>query len=124
MSKALDAGITRLHGIKNGATKFTGSITEGSRIVPSKTQDRVVPVRVDAGKYNPLTKMLNVVLQVNSKPQSPGLENWLRTHSSHAKLATAQFNTAADDKDAEYRRVLNELTVQGKQNLKDGKKVE
>lgn len=121
MSKVLDAARAQLKNIQNGANKFTESITEGSRIVPSKDKDRSIPVRVDAGKYNPVTKLLNVVLQVNSKPKSPGLSNWIGRHSTHAKLATTQFNTAADDKKAEYHRVVDELITAGKQNVKDGK---
>lgn len=48
-------------------------------------------------------------------------QDWLKKFSSHAKLATADFNTAAADKQAEYHRVLDELATKGKQNLKDMK---
>ncbi|KAL2382999.1 hypothetical protein RJ035_005883, partial [Blastomyces gilchristii] len=124
MSKALETARTQLKSIQNGASKFTASLIEGTRIVPSRNKDKNVPVRVDAGKYNAMTKLLNVVLQVNSKPQSPGLEAWVKKHSTHGKLATAQFNTAADDKNAEYHRVMDELITKGKENVKDGKQAD
>ncbi|KAG5286977.1 hypothetical protein I7I48_02796 [Histoplasma ohiense] len=34
MSKAIEASITAFKGIKNGPTKFTEFVTEGSRIIP------------------------------------------------------------------------------------------
>lgn len=124
MSKMLESARTQLKNIKNGASKFTESAIEGARIVPSKSKDSIVPVPGDAGKYNSSTKMLNVVMQVNSKPHSPGLETWIKRHSTYGKLATAQFNTAADDKTAEYDRVVDELLAKGKQNLKDQKQAD
>ncbi|EAS27348.3 uncharacterized protein CIMG_09953 [Coccidioides immitis RS] len=104
--------------------KFTEHVVEGTRIIPSMTKDHQIPVRVDAAKYDAMTKLLNVVLQVNSKPQSPGLQEWIKKHSTHAKLATAKFDTAAEDKNAEYHRVLDELIAQGKENLKNGEKAD
>ncbi|KAM5431080.1 hypothetical protein McanMca71_006101 [Microsporum canis] len=121
MSKVIDATKSVFRGIKNGASKFTESVIEGSRIIPSKNMDHKTPLRIDAGKYDPITKMLNVVLQVNSKPQSPGLQAWLKKFSTHAKLATARFNTAAPDKKVEYYRMLEELATNGKHNLKNMK---
>ncbi|KMP09295.1 hypothetical protein CIHG_08759 [Coccidioides immitis H538.4] len=124
MSKALDAAKTQLRNIKNAPGKFTEHVVEGTRIIPSMTKDHQIPVRVDAAKYDAMTKLLNVVLQVNSKPQSPGLQEWIKKHSTHAKLATAKFDTAAEDKNAEYHRVLDELIAQGKENLKNGEKAD
>ncbi|DAA75156.1 TPA_exp: Uncharacterized protein A8136_1907 [Trichophyton benhamiae CBS 112371] len=121
MSKTIDATKTLFKNIKNGAAKFSAFITEGARIIPSKNKDHLSPLRIDAGKYDPVTKMLNVVLQVNANPKSKGLEAWLKKYSTHAKLATAKFNTAAEDQQAEYHRVLDELTDKGKRNLKDMK---
>ena len=121
MSKALDSAKAQLKNIKNAANKFTASAVEGTRLIPSQTKDKQLPVRIDAGHYNPTSKRLNVVMQVNSKPQSPGLENWVKKHSTHGKLAKAEFDTAADDKNAEFSRMLDDLMNKGKQNLKDGK---
>ncbi|QSS65907.1 hypothetical protein I7I51_06758 [Histoplasma capsulatum] len=121
MSKAIEASITAFKGIKNGPTKFTEFVTEGSRIIPPRKKIHNTPLRIDAGKYDPATKMLNVVLQVNLKTKSKGLEDWLKKFSTHARLATAKFNTVASDKHAEYHSMLEELETKGKQNLMDMK---
>lgn len=52
MSKVVDATKSAFKGIKNGASKFTEFVVEGSRIVPSKSKDHKTPLRIDAGKYD------------------------------------------------------------------------
>ena len=39
----------------------------------------------------------NVVLQVNTQAKSTALKDWLKKQGTHAKLATASFDTAAAD---------------------------
>jgi hypothetical protein len=56
-----------------------------------------------------VTKKLNVVLQVNSQAKSPVLRDWARKHSTHEKLGTESFDTAAADKNAEFVRVVDSL---------------
>ncbi|KAL8757397.1 MAG: hypothetical protein Q9184_004220 [Pyrenodesmia sp. 2 TL-2023] len=117
MSKAISAAFTKLKNINNLATKFSASAVEGHRIVPSRTKDADFEVRIDAGRYDPTTKALNVVLQVNSQAKSPALKEWARKNSTHAKLATATFKTDAEDKEAEALRMLEELEEQAKNNI-------
>ena len=118
MSKALDTAFTKMKNITNAASKFSASAVQGDRIIPSKTKDADVQVRIDAGHFDPSTKQLNVVLQVNSQAKSPGLVDWARKNSTHAKLATTTFNTGANDKDEELKRVFDELKSEAKENLK------
>lgn len=119
MAKALERAIAALKAISNGASKFSAAAEEGHRIIPSKIKDAAIPVRIDAGKYNSTTKKLPVVLQVNSQAKT-GLGDWRKKqkNTSHAKLATEEFNTAAADPDAEYKRVLDSLMTKGKEELK------
>lgn len=116
MSKALEKALVVLKAIGNGASKFTGSLQQGSRIIPSKTKDFSFPVRIDAEKYDPTTKKLGVNLQVNSSAKT-GLGDWRKKNTSHAKLATEEFDTAAADPEAEYQRVLDSLLAKGKDEL-------
>lgn len=118
MSKAIDSAITKFKISKNAASKFTASAAPGNRIVPSKTKDAEFQVRIDAGHFDPSTKRLNVVLQVNSQAKSPALVDWLKKNSTHAKLATATFKTDANDSNAELSRMLDALRSQAKENLK------
>ncbi|KAA6414006.1 MAG: hypothetical protein FRX48_02368 [Lasallia pustulata] len=111
MSKALESAVSTLKGLPKAASKFSPAVAEGSRIIPSKARDNSVPIRIDAGKFDTITKMLPVIMQVNSQAKSPGLTAWRKKHSSHAKLATENFDTAANDKDAEYNRVLDSMLV-------------
>ncbi|KAI4157291.1 MAG: hypothetical protein LQ342_008409 [Letrouitia transgressa] len=110
MSKALEKAMSSLKAISNGASKFSAAAQEGNRIIPSKTKDASIPVRIDAGKYNATSKKLPVVLQVNSQAKT-GLGDWRKKNTSHAKLATEEFDTAAADADAEYKRVKPEQHV-------------
>ena len=118
MSKALDTAFTKLKSITNAASKFSATAAEGNRIVPSRTKDAEFQVRIDAGHFDPSTKHLNVVLQVNSQAKSPGLVDWARKNSTHAQLATTTFNTDAKDKKEELNRVLDVLQSEAKENLK------
>ncbi|CAG7961067.1 unnamed protein product [Penicillium salamii] len=117
MSKALTEFAQLAQNVKNAPSKFTGAAAEGSRLIPSRTKDALFQFRVDAGRYNDKTKHLNVNLQVNSQAKSPALKDWVKKNTTHGKLATATFDTTAEDKDAEYTRVLNELVKLGKEKL-------
>lgn len=103
MSKAIGDFVQKAHGIKNASAKFTASVGEGSRIIPTPRHDANFQFRIDAGHHNANTKELNVVLQINAQAKSPALQNWARKRSIHDKLATASFNTSAEDKEAEYK---------------------
>jgi len=118
MSKAIDAAFTKLKGVKNAASKFSASAAEGNRIMPSPTKDADYQIRIDAGHFDPKTKRLNVALQVNSQAKSPGLVDWVKKNSTHANLATATFDTKAQDQTAELNRVLEVLKQKAKENIK------
>ncbi|KAL1297523.1 hypothetical protein AAFC00_005039 [Neodothiora populina] len=115
--KGVDKGIGLISSIKNLPSKFSPSAPEGSRIAPPRSQDHLCDLQIDAGRYNPSTKNFNVVLQVNSQPQSPGLKEWIQKHSTHAKLATAEYDTTAADQVKEAQRVVEELRKKAKENL-------
>ena len=118
MSKVLGTFVQKAQAIKNAPSKFTAAATEGNRILPSRTKDAEFQLRLDAGHYDESTKHLNVVLQVNSQAKSPALKEWVSKNSTHGKLATASFDTAAQDPEAEYIRVLKELEEAAQHNLK------
>jgi hypothetical protein len=117
MSKVLGSFVQKAQAIKNAPSKFTSTAVEGSRLIPSRTKDSEFQLRIDAGHYDANTKRLNVVLQVNSQAKSPVLKDWVKKNTTHGKLATASFDTSAEDKQAEYEKVLRELEEQGKKNL-------
>ncbi|KFX94641.1 hypothetical protein O988_06178 [Pseudogymnoascus sp. VKM F-3808] len=117
MSKAVGAFVQKAQALKNAPAKFSASAVEGNRIIPSKTKDADFQLRIDAGRYDASTKHLNVVLQVNSQAKSPALKKWIKENSTHGKLATASFDTAAKDQNAEFDRVLQELKDNAKENL-------
>ncbi|KAJ5491583.1 hypothetical protein N7539_003150 [Penicillium diatomitis] len=117
MSKALSNFAQLAQSIKNGPAKFSGAAAEGSRLIPSRTKDEQFQFRIDAGHYDGSTKHLHVNLQVNSQAKSPALKDWVKKNTTHEKLATATFDTTAEDKNAEYARVVNELVRIGKQKL-------
>ena len=118
MSKAIEASLTKLKGIKNAASKFSASAAEGSRIIPSRTKDAEIQLRIDAGHLDPQTNRLNVALQVNSQAKSPALVDWVRKNSTHSNLATATFDTKAQDKNAELNRMMEELRQEAKEKVK------
>lgn len=117
MSKVLGTFVQKAQAIKNAPAKFTATAVEGNRIIPSKSHDAEFQLRIDAGHYDTNTKKLNVVLQVNSQAKSPALRDWARKNSTHENLATASFDTSAEDKEAEYARVLEALKNGAKQKL-------
>lgn len=116
MSKALEKAISQLKAISNGPSKFSAGAKQGDRIIPSKTKDASIPVRIDAGKYDDETKRLSVNMQVNTQAKT-GLADWRKKNTSHAKLATEEFDTATADPDMEYQRVLKSLMEKGKEEL-------
>jgi hypothetical protein len=117
MSKQAGKFFKDLKGVKNVASKFTPSAKEGSRILPSRSKDASAQFRIDAGHFDPATKKLNVVLQINSQAKSPALVEWARKHSTHDKLATESFDTAAKDHDEELDRVFGSMEGQAKKKL-------
>jgi hypothetical protein len=72
-------------------------------------------LRIDAGDL--VKTKRNVVLQVNTQAKSTALKDWLKKQGTHTKLATASFDTAAADPEAEARRVLDELEKEAKANI-------
>ncbi|EGC42290.1 conserved hypothetical protein [Histoplasma capsulatum var. duboisii H88] len=90
------------------------------RILPSQTtkNDADYQLRLDAGELID-KRYQNIVLQVNSQAKNTGLREWVKKQpqGTHAKLATARFDTLAEDQDAETERVLNELQEQARKNL-------
>lgn len=118
-SKAFGKVKTKLLGTKNAASKFVASAVEGSRLIPSKTKDAEVQVRIDAGHYDPVTKKLNVVLQLNSQATTPVFKEYIKKHGTHAKLATAQFDTATEDPDKEFSKVVDELIDAGLKTIQN-----
>jgi hypothetical protein len=117
MSKVLGTFVQKAQAIKNAPSKFAGTAVEGSRIIPSKTKDIEFQLCIDAGYYDANKKRLNVVLQVNSQVKSLALKDWVKANSTHGKLSTASFDTSAEDKHAEYIRMLEALEEEGKKNL-------
>lgn len=100
------------------ATKLTAAWNAGSRIVPSRTSnnDQEYQLRIDAGQMlNDRHRM--IYLQVNSQAKSTKLKEWIRKHGTHANLASAQFDTLADDPEAETDRVLEELEAAAKNEV-------
>ncbi|KAF1964496.1 hypothetical protein BU23DRAFT_561891 [Bimuria novae-zelandiae CBS 107.79] len=117
MSKAIGAFVQKAKALSGSASKFTPGVADGNRILPSKSKDAEFQCRIDAGRYDPATQKLNVVLQINSQAKSPALRDWARKRSTHDKLATEAFDTAAKDKTAELDRVLESLEAQAKSKL-------
>ena len=114
MAKAITAFVQKTLALTNASSKFTAAAVEGSRILPTKKKDAEFQCRIDAGHYDSATKKLNVILQVNTQAKSQGLKDWVKKNSTHAKLGTETFDTAAEDQNAELVRVLGSLEAQGK----------
>lgn len=117
MSKHLKSFSLKLKAFKGAAAKFNPACVQGHRIGPNRTKDAEHQFRIDAGHYNPLTKLLNVILQVNSQTTSEALIKYLKKNKAHGKLATEQFDTAAADQDAELVRVVESMEEQAKEKL-------
>lgn len=117
MSKALQEFFSKVKNNFDVATKFKASHTAGGRILPSRTQknDADYGLRIDAGDL--VLGKRNLVLQVNTQATSTALKDWRKKQGTHAKLATASFDTAAADLDAEALRVLDELEKEAKANI-------
>ena len=117
MSKALQEFFSKVKNNFDVATKFRASHTSGGRILPSRTQknDADYELRIDAGEL--VQNKRNVILQVNTQAKSTALKDWVKKQGSHAKLATASFDTAAADPEAEAQRVLDELEQEAKANI-------
>ncbi|KAK6365292.1 hypothetical protein LTR64_008805 [Lithohypha guttulata] len=103
--------------MRNAPTRFAPTASEGTRIIPSRSRDAELQLRIDAGHHDESTKRLNVVLQVNSQATSPALREYVKKNSTHGKLATASFDTSAEDKDAEFKKMLAALEDQARAKL-------
>jgi hypothetical protein len=66
MAKSIDSVFAKLQALKNAVFKFSPSVGEGNRIIPSLLKNKQILVRINAGHYDPKTKALNVILQVNA----------------------------------------------------------
>lgn len=99
------------------AAKFNSTATLGSTIVPGLKSAPNVQFRVDAGHYDPETKLLGVVLQPNAQATSEVVKKHIQKHSTHSKLAKYSFDTAAEDKDAEVEKMMDSFEEQVLENL-------
>ncbi|GAB7354925.1 hypothetical protein MBLNU459_g5550t1 [Dothideomycetes sp. NU459] len=117
-SKAIDKGFAMIGPVKEVAKKISPAATEGSRLFPPKSRDHSCPIRFDAGRFDHNTKELEIHVQINSQASSPSLRDYAKKHSTHKNIATAKFNTAAADKDAETSRVLEKLREDSKKSVK------
>lgn len=99
--------------------RLTGrTLTPGSRVLPvNKKNDAAAEFRIDAGEK--IGTKQNLVLQVNSQAKSPGLKRYVATNgkSTHGKLAAASFDTNASDPEAEFDRLVEEMTTQARDKL-------
>jgi len=102
---------------KGLAKKLKHITMAGSRIAPSQTNknDSDFQLRIDAGEM--IGTKLNVYLQVNAQATGTLFKEWLRKKGTHANLATAVFDTAAQDEEEEKNRVLEELEAKGAEVL-------
>lgn len=57
------------------------------------------------------------MLQVNSQAKSPGLVDWVKKNSTHTTLATATFDTNANDTNVDLSRVMEVLEQKAKENI-------
>jgi hypothetical protein len=118
MSKDIRGFFSKVKKNFSMATKLTAAWSAGSRIVPSQTQqnDKEYQLRLDTGEL--LSDRYRVIyLQVNSQAKSTKLKEWVRKHGTHGNLASAQFDTLADDPEAETDRVLEELEAAAKNEI-------
>lgn len=102
----------------NITSKFMANHNPGGRIYPARTKknDAASQFRLDAGLL--LHKRFRQInLQVNEEAKDEGLRNWVKKHGTHAKLASAVFDTATKDPEQEGKRVLQELETKGGRNL-------
>ncbi|CZT46800.1 uncharacterized protein RSE6_07292 [Rhynchosporium secalis] len=73
-------------------------------------------LRIDAGELlNGRFRM--IYLQVNSQAKSTKLKEWIRKHGTHANLASARFDTLAEDLETEAENVLEELEAAAKNKI-------
>jgi hypothetical protein len=91
VSKVLGSIVGKAAAIKNAPSKFVATAPEGSRLNPSRTMDKDWQVRVDAGHYNPETKRLGVVLQVNSQATSPELKRFISKDSTENQISSVNY---------------------------------
>ena len=98
MSKVVDAFLGKSGLASDFAKRASRTLTPGSRMFPiDKREDATTQLRLDAGEK--IGDVRNVVLQVSSQAKNTALKKWVQKQSrgTHTKLATAKFNTKADD---------------------------
>ncbi|CAA9959496.1 hypothetical protein PTMSG1_02914 [Pyrenophora teres f. maculata] len=80
------------------ATKLKAAWDAGGRIVPSRNSknDQEFQLRIDAGELVQ-NRYRMLYLQVNTQAKNTKLKEWIKKNSTHAKLATAKFDTQATD---------------------------
>jgi hypothetical protein len=117
MSKYISNFFAKANQNFNLGEKFKASYNPGSRTFPSKTNknDADYQMRIDAGEM--VGTRRNIVLQVNSQAKATPLKEWIRKNKTHGKLATAYFDTAAEDPQKEATRVAEELQRKAKENV-------
>ncbi|KAG9599484.1 hypothetical protein KCU77_g3732, partial [Aureobasidium melanogenum] len=117
MSKYISNFFAKANQNFNLGEKFKAPHNPGSRILPSKTNknDADYQMRIDAGDM--VGTQRNIVLQVNSQAKATPLKEWIKKNKTHGKLATASFDTAAEDPQKEAARVVEELRQKAKENL-------
>ncbi|KAK2758771.1 hypothetical protein FQN54_003463 [Arachnomyces sp. PD_36] len=121
MSGALKDFFPKVKKNFNLGKKFKSMFAAGSRILPSRTSknDTEYQLRLDAGELIG-NRYRQIILQINTQAKTPGLRDYMRKHGTHAKLAVAQFDTQAEDEDAEVDRVLDDLYNNGRRSLEEG----
>jgi hypothetical protein len=117
MSKYINNFFAKANQNFNLGEKFKAPHNPGSRILPSKTNKNNADyqMRIDAGEM--VGTRRNIVLQVNSQAKATPLKEWIRKNKTYGKLATAYFDTAAEDPQKEATRVAEELQRKAKENV-------
>jgi len=71
----------------------------GSRMYPSRnaTNDMKTHFRVDQGHCNEDATLYMIHLQAKKESDSPGVQTFIRKHSTHAKLASARIDRTDGD---------------------------
>lgn len=66
----------------------------GSRMHPSRnpTNDKKTQFRVDQGHCNADGTVYMIHLQANKESDSPGVQSFIRKHTTHAKLASVRID--------------------------------
>lgn len=119
MSRHIEQFFGRERNFSDFLAKMKKTLTPGRRIIPPQTakHDQENQLRIDAGEN--IDGKQKVVLQVNSQATNQGLLDWMKKQpqKTHAKLATAYFDTHAKDTRSEAERVFQELESDAKSKV-------